>query len=68
MDKEYDKRIKTLETVVQDAVRTRLANTRNSNKKNEMSINKSPIKEIVKEKKVKKDIPQRAKNDPRQKD
>ena len=39
-----------------------------SNKKNEMSINKSPIKEIVKEKKVKKDIPQRAKNDPRQKD
>ena len=29
---------------------------------------KSPIKEIVKEKKVKKDIPQRAKNDPRQKD
>ncbi len=39
-----------------------------SNKKNDMSINKSPIKEIVKEKKVKKDIPQRAKNDPRQKD
>ena len=39
-----------------------------SNKKNEMSIKKSPIKEIVKEKKVKKDIPQRAKNDPRQKD
>ena len=39
-----------------------------SNKKNEMSVNKSPIKEIVKEKKVKKDIPQRAKNDPRQKD
>ena len=29
--------------------------------------NKSPIKEIVKEKKVKKDIPLRAKNDPRQK-
>ena len=39
-----------------------------SDKKNEMSINKSPIKEIVKEKKVKKDITQRAKNDPRQKD
>ena len=30
-------------------------------------INQSPIKEIVKEKKVKKSIPQRAKNDPRQK-
>ena len=29
--------------------------------------NKSPIKEIVKDKKVKKDIPLRAKNDPRQK-
>ena len=43
-------------------------NKNDSNKKNEMSINKSPIKEIVKEKKVKKDIPQRAKNDPRQKD
>ena len=27
---------------------------------------KSPIKEIVKEKKVKKEIPTRAKNDPRQ--
>ena len=39
-----------------------------ANKKNEKSIKKSPIKEIVKEKKVKKDIPQRAKNDPRQKD
>ena len=39
-----------------------------SDKKNEMSINKSPIKEIIKEKKVKKDITQRAKNDPRQKD
>ena len=32
------------------------------------NVKKSPIKEIVKEKKVKKDIPQRAKNDPRQKD
>ncbi len=39
-----------------------------TNKKNEKNIQKSPIKEIVKEKKVKKDIPQRAKNDPRQKD
>ena len=29
--------------------------------------NKSAIKEIVKEKKVKKEIPLRAKNDPRQK-
>ena len=38
------------------------------NKRDEKSIKKSPIKEIVKEKKVKKDIPQRAKNDPRQKD
>ena len=38
------------------------------NKSDEKSIKKSPIKEIVKEKKVKKDIPQRAKNDPRQKD
>ena len=38
------------------------------NKKDAKSIKKSPIKEIVKEKKVKKDIPQRAKNDPRQKD
>ena len=40
-------------------------------KKNNEQINidnkkKSPIKEIVKEKKVKKDIPTRAKNDPRQ--
>ena len=39
-----------------------------TNNKNEKSIKKSPIKEIVKEKKLKKDIPQRAKNDPRQKD
>ena len=39
-----------------------------SKKKDVKSIKKSPIKEIVKEKKVKKDIPQRAKNDPRQKD
>ncbi len=38
------------------------------NKKDVKSIKKSPIKEIIKEKKVKKDIPQRAKNDPRQKD
>jgi len=39
-----------------------------SKKKDVKSIKKSPIKEIVKEKKLKKDIPQRAKNDPRQKD
>ena len=32
------------------------------------TLKKSPIREIVKEKKLKKDIPQRAKNDPRQKD
>ena len=38
------------------------------NKKVVKSIKKSSIKEIIKEKKVKKDIPQRAKNDPRQKD
>ena len=40
-------------------------------KKNNEQLNvddkkKSPIKEIVKEKKVKKEIPTRAKNDPRQ--
>ncbi len=39
-----------------------------STEKQNSNVKKSPIKEIVKEKKVKKDIPQRAKNDPRQKD
>ena len=38
-----------------------------SNKKNKtLKVKKSPIQEIVKEKKVKKEIPLRAKNDPRQ--
>eukprot|EP00943_MAST-04B_sp_MAST-4B-sp1_P000654 g654.t1 len=46
--REYDKRIKTLETVVQDAVRTRLANTSNSNKKNENSLMEILISEYKK--------------------
>ena len=41
---------------------------KNPNKEKDKPISKSPIKEIVKEKKPKKAIPQRAKNDPRQKD
>ena len=43
-------------------------NKNDSTEKQNSNVKKSPIKEIVKEKKVKKDIPQRAKNDPRQKD
>ena len=43
-------------------------NKNDSTDKQNSNVKKSPIKEIVKEKKVKKDIPQRAKNDPRQKD
>ena len=41
---------------------------KNPNKEKDKPISKSPIKEIVKEKKPQKAIPQRAKNDPRQKD
>ena len=48
-----------------------IKNTKPVKKKNKEQLNvddkkKSPIKEIVKEKKVKKEIPTRAKNDPRQ--
>ena len=48
-----------------------IKNTKPVKKKNNEQLNvddkkKSPIKEIVKEKKVKKEIPTRAKNDPRQ--
>ena len=48
-----------------------IKNTKPVKKKNNEQLNvddkkKSPIKEIVKEKKVKKEIPSRAKNDPRQ--
>ena len=57
---------------VEKKVDTKLDKSNNNkvdiNKKDVKSIKKSPIKEIIKEKKVKKDIPQRAKNDPRQKD
>jgi len=38
-----------------------------ANKPENPNIKTSPIKEIVKEKKIKKDVPTRAKNDPRQK-
>ena len=59
---------KTFEKKSNTKVNKSKDNKVDTNKKNEKSIQKSPIKEIVKEKKVKKDIPQRAKNDPRQKD
>ena len=49
-------------------VENKSQNKDDSAKKQNSTMKKSPIKEIVKEKKVKKDIPQRAKNDPRQKD
>ena len=59
---------KTFEKKSNTKVNKSKDNKIDTNKKNEKNIQKSPIKEIVKEKKVKKDIPQRAKNDPRQKD
>jgi ribonuclease E len=59
---------KTFEKKSNTKVNKSKYNKIDTNKKNEKNIQKSPIKEIVKEKKVKKDIPQRAKNDPRQKD
>ncbi len=59
---------KTFEKKSNTKIDKRKDNKVDANKKNEKSIKNSPIKEIVKEKKVKKDIPQRAKNDPRQKD
>ena len=59
---------KTFEKKSNTKIDKRKDNKVDANKKNEKSIKKSPIKEIIKEKKVKKDIPQRAKNDPRQKD
>ena len=61
MNKEVKKNLPRKSTVKKD-------NRNDTSIKNKAVVKKeSPIKEIIKEKKVKKAIPMRAKNDPRQK-